>query len=268
MSVPPPPAAPGGQPAPFGNQPPGQPGPGNQGGFGAPGQPGQFGPPPGQPGQPGQPGGFPPPGQPGQPGGFPPPGQPGAFGPPPGQPFGPPPGQPAKKNKLGWLRIVLPIVVVAIVGIVAIVNFVGSPDSAAVGDCLQVKTFSSSEEPSKIDCSDDGANVKIAAKLDSASADCPGENYDTYSVTGSSSYRLCLMINAREGDCFANMSSSTQDGYKRVPCTDPTAEIEFVKVVTGQAAESVCDAVDGSIPVVFPEPATTMCAVGKDGSSA
>ncbi|WP_435061253.1 LppU/SCO3897 family protein [Amycolatopsis thermoflava] len=255
MSVPPPPAAPGGQPAPFGNQPPA----GNQGAPGGFGQPGQSG----QPGQFGQPAGappaFPPPGQPGQPG---------SFGPPPGQPFGPPPGQPAKKSKLTWLRIVLPIVVVVGVGIAAIINFVGSPASAAVGDCLQITEFKTNgDEPTKKDCGDQNANVKIAVKLDNASDSCPTGDYDEYSVSGRGDYKLCLMINAHDGDCFANVTSST-DGYKRVPCTDPTAEIEFLKVVTGQADEAACEGLEIDGAVTYSEPATTMCAVAKNGASA
>ncbi|GHF29866.1 hypothetical protein GCM10017786_74850 [Amycolatopsis deserti] len=260
MSVPPPPAAPGGQPAPFGNQPPA----GNQG------APGAFGPPPGQAGQPGQFG--PPPGQPaGAPPAFPPPGQPGqpgAFGPPPGQPFGPPPGQPAQKRRFPvWLMIVIPIVVIGVV-IGAVVGFMKSPASASVGDCLQVTEFTTNgDEPTKIDCGDQNANVKIAVKLDNASDNCPTGDYDEYSVSGRGDYKLCLMINAHDGDCFANVTSST-DGYKRVPCTDPTAEIEFLKIVAGQADQAACEGLEIDGAVTYSEPATTMCAVAKNGASA
>ncbi|OXM73135.1 MULTISPECIES: LppU/SCO3897 family protein [Amycolatopsis] len=267
MSVPPPPAAPGGQPAPFGNQPPA----GNQG------APGAFGPPPGQPGQPGQSGQFgqpgqfgPPPGQPaGAPPAFPPPGQPGqpgAFGPPPGQPFGPPPGQPAKK-KLTWLRFVIPAVVIVLAVGSWVVSRQFGAAGAEVGDCLHIEKFERGESPDRIDCSDDSANVKIAAKLDSPSASCPTTDYDEYSVTGRGSYKLCLMINAHDGDCFANVMSGS-DGYKRVPCTDPTAEVEFVKVVTGQADEAVCEGLEVDGALTYPEPATTFCLVAKNGASA
>ena len=243
MSVPPSPAAPGGQPAPFGNQPPA----GTPGVFGPPA--GQFGPPPGQPA--GAPPVFPPPS-----------GQPGQFGPPPGPPFGPT-GQPVRKRRFPlWLMIVLPIVVIAL-GVLSVVSFMKSPASASVGDCLHVTEFTTTgADPTKIDCADQNANVKVAVKLDSSSSTCPTGDYDEYSVSGRSSYKLCLMINAHDGDCFADVTSSTA-GYKRVACTDPTAEIEFVKIVTGQADEAACEGVKIDGAVTYSEPATTMCAVAR-----
>ncbi|WP_460437570.1 LppU/SCO3897 family protein [Amycolatopsis stemonae] len=241
MSVPPP--APGGQ------QPVGQPDP--------------YGPPPGgQPQQFGQPGPY------GPPPGTPPQGQPGPYGPPPGQ-F--PPGQPGqygpppvpKKSKTGAIirfGIIGVVVIVAIV--VGIVSFSNSPASSAVGDCLSITEFvQGGDDPAKADCADPKANVKIGVKLDSSSQACPGgadSGYDTYSVSGRSSYKLCLMINAKQGDCLANFSSKTK-GYQKVPCADPTKDAEIVKVATGQASESACEGTDATRVAIYPEPATTMC---------
>ncbi|WUV12006.1 hypothetical protein OG738_17635 [Amycolatopsis sp. NBC_01488] len=246
MSVPPP--APGGQ------QPVGQPDP--------------YGPPPGgQPQQFGQPGhyGTPPPGTPPQ-------GQPGPYGPPPGQ-YPPPPGQlgfppappaPPKKSKTRWIRLAVFAVVLVVGGTVAFISFMNSPESSNVGDCLKVTEFTSGgDEPSKADCNDIGANVKIAGRLDGSADQCPGGGtgdaaYDTYTVTGRTSYKLCLMINAKQGDCLANFSSQTK-GYQKVPCSDPTKDAELVKVVTGQADKSVCEGTEATRVAVYPEPATTMC---------
>ncbi len=234
MSVPPP--APGGQ------QPVGQPDP--------------YGPPPGgQPQQPyGQPGPY----------GPPPQGQPGQFGPPPGQPgFPPVPPAPPKRSKAPRLILagIGALVVVAIV-IIGIVSFMKSPATSNAGDCLSITEFTQGgDEPAKADCNDPKANVKIAKKLETASEDCPGGSsagYDTYSVSGRSSYKLCLMINAKQGDCLANFTSQTK-GYLKVPCTDPTKDGELVKVVTGQADKNVCEGTDATRVAVYPEPATTMC---------
>ncbi|GLY35061.1 hypothetical protein Amsp01_010850 [Amycolatopsis sp. NBRC 101858] len=243
MSVPPP--APGGQ------QPVGQPDP-----YGPPpgGQPQQYG----QQGQYGAPG-TPPQGQPGQYG--PPPGQ---YPPPPGQPgFPPAPPAPPKKSKAGRF-IGLGIGVVVLIGVViaGYFAFKSSPASSNVGDCLSITEFTrGGDDPAKADCGDPKANVKIAAKLDSASDDCPGGSdagYDTYSVSGRSSYKLCLMINAKQGDCLANFSSQTK-GYQKVPCSDPTKDAELVKVVEGQASDSVCEGTDATRVAVYPQPPTTMC---------
>ncbi|HEY3470225.1 MAG TPA: hypothetical protein VGL47_34185 [Amycolatopsis sp.] len=246
MSVPPP--APGGQqpvgqPDPYGPPPGGQPQQqyGQPGGYGQPpqGQPGQYGPPPGQ---------FPPPGQPGQPG------------------YAPVPPVP-KKSKTGTIVkfAVIGVVVIAAV-IVGIVSFAKSPASSSAGDCLTITEFTTGgDDPVKADCADVNANVKIGAKLDSASDECPGgaeSPYDTYSVTGRSSYKLCLMVNAKQGDCLANLTSKTQ-GYKKVPCTDPSGEAEVVKVVAGQADKNACGTDEDVIAVAYPEPAQTMCFKAK-----
>ncbi|UOZ07750.1 hypothetical protein [Amycolatopsis sp. WQ 127309] len=258
MSVPPP--APGGQ------QPVGQPDPygpppgGQQQQYGQP----QYGTPP--QGQPQPQYGTPPQGQPvqGQPGQYgPPPGQPGPYGPPPGQPGYPPaPPAPPKKSKALWIRLAIVAVIVVVGGTLAIVNFATSPASSNAGDCLSVTEFTSGgDEPSKADCNDPSANVKIAKKLDSSSDSCPGGSdaaYDTYTVSGRSSYKLCLMINAKQGDCLTNFTSKTQ-GYKKVPCSDPSKDGELVKVVSGQADQSVCEGTDATRVAVYPEPATTMC---------
>ncbi|WP_285477934.1 hypothetical protein [Amycolatopsis sp. NBRC 101858] len=229
------------------------------------GQPDPYGPPPGgQPQQYGQQGqygapGTPPQGQPGQYG--PPPGQ---YPPPPGQPgFPPAPPAPPKKSKAGRF-IGLGIGVVVLIGVViaGYFAFKSSPASSNVGDCLSITEFTrGGDDPAKADCGDPKANVKIAAKLDSASDDCPGGSdagYDTYSVSGRSSYKLCLMINAKQGDCLANFSSQTK-GYQKVPCSDPTKDAELVKVVEGQASDSVCEGTDATRVAVYPQPPTTMC---------
>ncbi len=249
MSVPPP--APGGQqpvgqPDPYGPPPGGQPQYGQQGQFGAApgtppqGQPGQYGPPPGQY--------PPPPGQPGFPAGQ--------------QGFPPAPPVP-KKSKTGTIikfGVLAVVVIVAVV--IGIVSFNSSPASSNVGDCLSITEFTrGGDDPAKADCGDPKANVKIAAKLDKASDDCPGGSdagYDTYSVSGRSSYKLCLMINAKQGDCLANFSSQTK-GYQKVACTDPTKDAELVKVVEGQASESVCEGTEATRVAIYPQPATTMC---------
>lgn len=242
MSVPPP--APGGQ------QPVGQPDP--------------YGPPPGgQPGQYGQPGQFgAAPGTPPQGGQYGPP--PGQYPPPPGQPgFPPAPPAPPKKSKAARF-IVLGVALIVLIGVVVAGYFAfkSSPASSNVGDCLSITEFTrGGDDPAKADCGDPKANVKIAAKLDNATDECPGgsdSGYDTYSVSGRSSYKLCLMINAKQGDCLANFSSQTK-GYQKVACTDPSKDAELVKVVEGQASESVCEGTEATRVAIYPQPATTMC---------
>jgi len=249
VSVPPPPV-PGGQPP--------------------VGQPGSYGPPPvdqsaayAQQGPPAQAGQQPPPN--GQPGQQPPYGQqPSPYGPPPvGQPapFGPPPVAP-KKSKLRWLRIVIPVLVLIVAVVVGFVQSAKSPDSSAVGDCLSVSEFKQGVEPKKADCGDPSANVTIAAKLDSGTGSCPDGDYDEFSVTGSKSYKLCLIVNAKEGDCLANFFSQTA-GYQKVPCTDPKADAQIVKAITGTSNKDLCQDTDATNAATYSQPPTTFCIKDK-----
>ncbi|WP_199432552.1 LppU/SCO3897 family protein [Qaidamihabitans albus] len=248
MSVPPPPGQPEpGSPNPYGTPPGGPP----------PAGPPPYGPPPGQQLPPGPPPYGPPPGQQPPPYGQPPYGQPQlGFGPPPGGP------QPPKK-KLLWLKIGLPVLLVLVVGAAALAGvqlFKNSAWNAEVGDCLDVPEFSSDtdKQPSKVSCDAEDATVKVAVKVDGENGNCPEGDYDHISYEGGDTF--CLMINAREGDCFADVSSPTA-GYSRVACTDPGAEVEFLKVVEGQTSpEAACADTEATFPVVYSDPPTVLCA--------
>jgi hypothetical protein len=176
--------------------------------------------------------------------------------------YGPPPV--AKKSKARWIRILLPIVVIVVGGVLAAVNYTQSPDSSNVGDCLTVSQFKKGVEPTKAACSDPAANVLIGAKLDNGTGSCPDGDYDEYSVTGRTSYKLCLVINAKQGDCLSNFLSDTE-GYKKVPCTDPTVDAEVVKAVAGTADENQCEGTDATHAAVYSQPATTLCLKAKTG---
>jgi hypothetical protein len=173
-----------------------------------------------------------------------------------------------KKSAMRWVRIVIPVVVVAVIAVVALVQSANSPSSSEVGQCLSVTEFKKGVEPSKADCGDPSANVKIAARLDDGSGSCPAGDYDEFSVTGSSSksYKLCLIVNAKQGDCLADFFSET-GGYKKVPCTDPSADAEIVKAVTGTADKNLCQDTDATNAAVYSQPATTFCIKDKTAAT-
>ena len=172
------------------------------------------------------------------------------------------PGAPIKqKSGIGkalLFRLIGVAVVLVIGGIISFISFSNSPASSNVGDCLKVTEFKSGSEPDKADCNSLEANALIGAKLDSASASCPSDVYDSYSVTGKTSYKLCLVINAKQGDCLANFNSDTK-GYQKVPCTDPTKDAELVKVVEGKSDKALCDDTDAKYAIAYPQPARTLC---------
>jgi hypothetical protein len=110
---------------------------------------GQGGPGP-QQGYPTQPGQQAYPGQPSYPGG-------------PGQP----PVEPPKKRRT-WLRIVLPIAVIAIIAVIGFVSkFVtGDPDTAKVGDCM---TGTTAQNLKVVKCTEPGVQYKVVGKVEDKS---------------------------------------------------------------------------------------------------
>ncbi|MEV6909843.1 hypothetical protein [Amycolatopsis sp. NPDC051071] len=186
------------------------------------------------------------------PGGQLPVGQPDAFGPPPG-------GQPAapKRSKLAWLKFAIPVIVVVLVaGGYAISYFTGTVN-AQPGDCLTVTEFSkAADEPTKADCGAQEANVKIAARV-GGDESCPEGDYDTISMTGRMSYKLCLTVNAKQGDCLAGFLSNTA-GYKKVSCADPAKDAELVKI-TDTVDKAVCEGTEATHAQSYSTPPTTVC---------
>jgi hypothetical protein len=229
------------------------------------------GPPYGAPPPQGPPYGAPPPQ--GQPFGGPPPG---GFGPPPGGPAGPPPGSfpppapggppPAPAGKSGGagtkIKIGIGIVVVAVGVVFGIINWGTSAASAKVGECIKVNSASASDaDVEKIDCNSKDAAYKVAATFDDSSATCPEGDYDSYSQGGrrTSDVTLCLMLNAKEGDCFS------EDGQvlAKVDCGGATFQV--VKVLTGTTDVSGCP--EASAPLKFPEPDPVVHCLGAPGGA-
>lgn len=239
-----------------------------------PQQPGPFGPPPGgaQPPPYGQqpygqqppptpPGGQFPPGQ--QP---PPPG--GQFQPPPPPPFGQQPvqpgdyppapiGAPVKKSKTK-LFVILGVVLAVVIGGIAwaVISGKKSPSNAEAGDCIKVNSASStSADVEKIDCNDRGAVFKVAKRLGNDTDECPTADYPKYYQQGGSGsdFALCLMFNAKEGDCFNDANAT--DKVAKVDCTG--APVKVTKVANGQADEKLCG--EKETPLTYPEPPTTIC---------
>ncbi|XVV04346.1 LppU/SCO3897 family protein [Actinosynnema sp. CA-248983] len=271
----PPPAQPGyqqpGYPPPYQPQPggptgqpggyPGQPGgyPGQQPG-GYPGQPGsaEF---PAHPGYPGQPGSaeFPAqPGYPGQPGFQQPPQYPGQPGFPPGQSDFPPP--PQQKTSTG-AKVLIALVALGIVGVVVagLIASKDSPGGAEAGDCIKVNSVSVSKaDVDKIDCNSPEAAFKVAVNLDSSTKACPTGDYAEYRDSGgrrSDGFKLCLTLNAKDGDCFKQEGTIVAGKTTKVTCG--SSATHKVSKVADTADENQCKS--GDTVFVYSQPATTIC---------
>ena len=197
--------------------------------------------------------------------------------PPYGQPVATPPGQapgftgqtpsypptPKKSKKRAIVILVVALVAVGVIAIMAYVNGKTAPASAGAGDCIKVNSASASDaDVEKIDCTSQDAVYKVGKKLDSTSADCPSDSYDKYTQSGGGDdFALCLMLNAKQGDCFSNVTAAS-DATARVACTSADAEGKVTKVVPGKASDSACPQ-DTGLALVYPEPAPgqTVCLV-------
>ncbi|WP_367132912.1 collagen-like protein [Saccharothrix sp. HUAS TT1] len=263
----PPPGDGGYQPLPgYQGQPPqypppqhGQPGqhwqPGQPGPYGQPGQSGQYGEPGpyGQPphyGQPGQPGQFGP-GQPGQPGHY---GQPGYP-----QQLPPPPKRTSTGAKALVAVVVLGIVGVVVAGVLAGIN---GPAGAEPGECIKIVSAGVTDaDVEKVECSSPEAAFRVAAHLDSSADSCPDGDYAEYSDSGgrrSDGFKLCLMLNAAEGDCFKQEGTIVAAKTTKVTC-DSSATYKVGKVIGGVADENECES--GNTVSVYSQPATTICLI-------
>ncbi|CAM3787326.1 hypothetical protein KIPE111705_24975 [Kibdelosporangium persicum] len=196
--------------------------------------------------------GYPPPPQFPPSGGFPQQ-QPGF--PPPNLPPNLPPPMPAKN---GGKRVALGVVALGVVGLVVfgIMNWGTGAAAAEAGDCIKVVSASSADAE-KADCGSQEAVYKVAKKLDSSAGQCPKGDYTEWTKRSRrDTMKLCLMLNAKEGDCFKITSGGGNQTDERVPC-GPSAPYKVVKVVTGTADKSACGR--GNVAAVYSEPATTLC---------
>lgn len=184
---------------------------------------------------------------------YPPPGSPGeqdclesrAFPP-------PPPAQPEKTGPRP--KVALVAVLVGAIGVLGylVVNQDEPAVPAEQGDCIKVVSAADARTE-RADCGAREAVYQVAKKLDTA-ASCPQGEYSE--LTSGNTVKLCLMLNAVEGDCFKMTSAGRNQIHERVPC-DSAAEYKVLKVITGKAEKAAC--AQGNVVATYAEPATTIC---------
>ena len=129
------------------------------------------------------------------------------------------------------------------------------PDAGA---CVEDNSRSADDaEIQSVPCDAPEAVYKVAKTLPEPDADCPGSDYTLYYEEGPDGFTMCLMLNAKEGDCFINVENINAN-VARVDCAE--GEFEVVEVVEGKADESACPTDDAVVPHVYPEPPpSTVC---------
>jgi hypothetical protein len=120
------------------------------------------------------------------------------------------------------------------------------------GACVEDKSRSADDaEIQSVPCDAPEAVYKVAKTLPEPNADCPGSDYTLYYEEDPGGFTMCLMLNAKEGDCFINLENINAN-VTRVDCAE--GEFKAVKVVEGEADESACPVDDTVVPLVYPEP--------------
>jgi hypothetical protein len=152
------------------------------------------------------------------------------------------------------MKVILGAVVLAALGIAAyfLLNGTKGAIAAAQGDCLKVVSAAEATTE-RADCDDPEAVYRVAKRLASTSGMCPvGE----YSELTSGEAKLCLMLNAKEGDCLTTTATGRNQTHQRVAC-DAAAEYQVLKVITGKADSTACE--QGNVVASYAEPPTTIC---------
>jgi hypothetical protein len=197
--------------------------------------------------------------------------------PPGGQPMGPPPPPPGadggvaaapvpKKNAKKSNLIKIGILVVIAIGVAAfaIIFNKDAPASAKAGDCIKVDNVADANIEI-IDCKSADAMYKVGVTKDDPNAKCPNDNYLAYSETGGSSdVRLCMVLLAKEGQCFK------PDGQVKVKsdCTAKEAEFKVTQVVDGSDDPKGCGKGNEAAAVTYPQPKLTLCLAAPDAAAA
>jgi hypothetical protein len=179
----------------------------------------------------------------------------GPGAPPVGYPPPPPPAPVGKPNRTGlFIKIGIAVVVIGIAAFFVIKNLGSAASSAAVGDCIKVNSASITDaDVNKVDCNDAAATYKVGATSDNAAADCPGGDdaaYVGYTETGGrgSDLLLCLILNARVGDCYIQGDQVDT----KVDCGDAKANFKVTKLV--ESTDTGGCAQDSVGAYVYPEP--------------
>lgn len=179
-----------------------------------------------------------------------------------------PPGSPepvefsprTKKVLTAVIGVVLVAVIGGVAAIIATRALNPAPPAYAAGDCVKTGGGQFHATVEKADCGDPGAVYEVGLYLDDPDADCPAESYSSYKQTGGKQdeFKLCLVLNAAEGDCFSTPTISLGE-EKKVDCADDEANRRVTGVVDGTADKAACAPGSVEHARVYPDPKLTVC---------
>ena len=162
------------------------------------------------------------------------------------------------------LTVVMGVVLVAVLGGVAAIVVTRvldpAPPAYAAGDCVKTSGGQFHAKVEKADCGDRNTVYEVGLYLDDPDADCPAESYASYEQTGGKQdeFKLCLVLNAAEGDCFSTPTISLGE-EKKVDCANDKANRRVTAVVDGTADKAACTPESVENARVYPDPKRTVC---------
>lgn len=150
--------------------------------------------------------------------------------------------------------LVVGVVVCLVVGV--FVNMKSAPGEAKItaGSCAKVWGTTSAAELAQVACTDPEANYRVALRVDNDVDACPSADYAYYKMAGPDGYRLCLTLNAVEGDCFEDLPGFVS---RKTPCAPRSYRVS--KIVPGAMDRLLCGRdtrAQWGLVYSTPEPAT------------
>ncbi|GAA2673158.1 MULTISPECIES: hypothetical protein [Actinosynnema] len=168
-----------------------------------------------------------------------------------------------RRGLAGRTKAVLALAAAVPLAAVVALSFGGGDRRAAVadaevGDCLKVNEVSrDSADVEMVDCAAGDAAYRVAVNLPETDR-CPPGDYDEYirGGAGNRGFRLCLMLNATDGDCFKEEGGIAVGKTTKVRCGSG-ATYKVAKAHSGTVDELVCEFDEN--PRLYPTPPTTLC---------
>ncbi len=123
--------------------------------------------------------------------------------------------------------------------------FLTDYSKATAGDCVRFTGPGENDQGlTLIDCAGDRAALRVGTVLTSTSGDCPRGDYKVLRDSRHNA-ALCLMPNAREGDCFELDTDDIQGAVvSKFDCVAPRVNVQVV----GVAPESCPEEAELGVP--------------------
>ncbi|WP_405167030.1 hypothetical protein OG203_19170 [Nocardia sp. NBC_01499] len=154
------------------------------------------------------------------------------------------------------VTVIVGVVVCLVVGLRVETKSAPIENQITAGSCAKVSGTSTDAQVEQADCGDPQANYRVALRVNNDTDSCPGGDFASYKRAGPDGYRLCLTVNAAEGECFEDLPGSVS---RKTACD--VRGYRVVKIVQGTTDRLLCGRdtrAQWALIYSMPEP-TTIC---------